>query len=189
MPFKIKAENANDIYVSKLKEELHSVPGFDYKSYDAAAQFCLTAKTNLDQAMLWAEAAVSMPGLGQTNFSTLSTKALVLSATGKNAEAATLMQTALRLPITTPLEIHQYGRQLISMKKNAEALEVFKYNAQRNGDAWPVHVGLARGYSAMGDNKLALEHAKQALPQAPDDLNRQSLETMIKTLSEGQSIQ
>jgi hypothetical protein len=189
IPWKIKAENANEIYVSKLKEELTSVPGFDYKSYDAAAQYCLTAKTNLDQALLWAEAAVSMPGIGQPNFGTLSTKAQVLSAMGKNEEAGKLMQTALRLPGTTPLEIHTYGRLLLTMKKPAEALAVFKYNEERNGDSWPVHVGLARGYSAMGDNKLALEHAKKAVVQAPDDLNKKSLEGMIKTLSEGQSIE
>jgi hypothetical protein len=186
--WKIKVDTVNDIYITKLKEELTSVPGFDYKSYSAAAQFCLQAKTNLDQALLWAEAAVSMPGVGQTTFTTLSTKAQVLSAMGKDADAATLMQTALHLPSTTPLEIHTYGRLLITLKKPAEALAVFKYNAERNGDAWPVHVGLARGYSAMGDNKLALEHAKKALPQAPDDLNKKSLEGMIKSLSEGQSI-
>jgi hypothetical protein len=189
IPWKIKVENANEIYISKLKEQLPGVPGFDYKSYDAAAQFALQAKTNLDQALQWAEAAVSMPGVGQTNFGTLSTKALVLSAMEMNTDAAALMQTALHLPATTPLEIHQYGRQLLTMKKTAEALDVFKYNAQRNGDAWPVHVGLARGYSAVGDSQQALEHAKKALPQAPDDLNRKSLEAMVKALSEGQSIQ
>jgi Flp pilus assembly protein TadD len=107
---------------------------------------------------------------------------------GKEDEAGKIMQTALHLPATTPLEIHQYGRQLLGMKKNTEALEVFKYNAQRNGDAWPVHVGLARAYAALGDNKAALDHAKKALPQAPDDLNRKSLEAMVKALSEGQSI-
>ena len=69
-----------------------------------------------------------------------------------------------------------------------EALEVFQLNAQRNGDAWPVHVGLARGYAAAGENQKALEHAKRALPQAPDELNRKSLEGMVKALSEGQSI-
>lgn len=189
VPWKIKVEDANEIYITKLKQELAGVPGFDYKSYDAAAQFCLQSKTNLDQALVWAEAAVSMPGIGQANFTTLSTKALVLSATGKTDDAAKLMQTALHLPSTTALEIHQYGRQLLALNKPVEALAVFKYNAERNGDAWPVHVGLARGYSANGDNKLALEHAKKALPQAPDDLNRTSLEAIIKTLSDGQSIQ
>jgi hypothetical protein len=45
-----------------------------------------------------------------------------------------------------------------------------------------------RGYAGIGDNKQALEHAKIALPQAPDELNRKNIESMIKTLSEGKSI-
>lgn len=188
IPIKIKAENTNDIYITRLKEELTSVPGFDYKSYAAAANFCVTAKTNLDQALIWAEAAVSMPGIGQSNFGTLSTKAQVLSAMGKDSDAGAIMKTALHLSSTTPLEIHQYGRTLLTMKKNSEALEVFKYNAERNGDAWPVHVGLMRGYAATGDNKQALEHAKKALPQAPDDLNKKNLEAIVKSLSDGQPI-
>ncbi len=98
------------------------------------------------------------------------------------------MQTAIHLPSTTSLEIHQYSRQLLTMKKNTEALAVFKYNAERNGDAWPIHVGLARGYAATGDNKQALVHAQKALTQAPDDLNRKSLEGIVKALSDGQSI-
>jgi tetratricopeptide (TPR) repeat protein len=98
------------------------------------------------------------------------------------------MQTALRLPGTSSLDIHQYGRFLLNAKKPAEALEIFKYNAERNGDAWPVNVGLARGYAATGDNQKALEYAKKALPQAQDDLNRKSLQEMIKALSEGQTI-
>jgi predicted Zn-dependent protease len=81
----------------------------------------------------------------------LSTKAQVLLKIGRNEEADKIMQTAVKLPAATKLEIHQYGRQLLAEKKNAEALAVFQMNAERNGDAWPVHVGLARGYVAMGE--------------------------------------
>ena len=98
------------------------------------------------------------------------------------------METALHLPGTTPLEIHQYGRQLLAAKKNAEALAVFQMNAERNGDAWPVHVGLARGYAAAGDTQKALEHARKALAQAPDPLNKKSLEEMVQTLSVGKPL-
>jgi predicted Zn-dependent protease len=129
-----------------------------------------------------------MPFIGQANFSTLNTKAQVLAKMGRNEEAGKLMQTALKLPGTTSLEIHQYGRQLLAQKKYAEALSVFQLNAERNGEAWPVHVGLARGYAATGDTKKALEHAKIAVTQAPDPLNRQSLEAMVKDLSEGKAI-
>jgi predicted Zn-dependent protease len=123
------------------------------------------------------------------NFDTLSTKAQFQSKMGKDSEAKATMQTALRHPATTSIQIHTYGRQLMAAHKNAEALEVFKYNAERNGDAWPVHVGLARGYSATGDIAKALEHPQKALPQAPDDLNRNSLAAMVKTLSEGRAIE
>ena len=112
----------------------------------------------------------------------------MLAKIGRTDEAVKTMDVALHSPYATPANIHQYGRQLIAEKKHQEAFEVFKLNAERNGDTWPVHVGLARGYSAVGDTKTALEHAKKALTQAPDPVNKQSLEAMVKTLSEGKPI-
>jgi hypothetical protein len=50
-----------------------------------------------------------------------------------------------------------------------------------------VNVGLARGYAANGDLKKALEHAKLALAQAPDELNRKALAGMIAQLEKGQA--
>jgi Protein of unknown function (DUF2911) len=187
VPFTIAA-NVNDSYITHLRRELTSGQGFDYRAYMSAAQFCVQSNSNLDQGLKWAEAAISLPGIGQQNFDTLGTKAQVLSKLGKAAEAKSAMETAIHLPGTTSLQLHQYGRLLLAAHKNAEALEVFKLNEQRNGDAWPVHVGLARGYSATGDIAKALEHARKALPQAPDPLNKGSLEAMIKTLSEGQPL-
>jgi cytochrome c-type biogenesis protein CcmH/NrfG len=48
---------------------------------------------------------------------------------------------------------------------------------------------LARAYAYQGDVQKALEHAKKALPQAPDELNRKSLEAMVKTFSDGKNIE
>ncbi|HLJ49577.1 MAG TPA: DUF2911 domain-containing protein [Bryobacteraceae bacterium] len=188
VPLNIKVNNVDDIYVTRLRHELTTVPGFSYQGYVAAAQYCVQANTHLEDGLKWADAAISMPFVGQSNFNTLSTKALVLSKLSRDTEAKSLMETAIKLPTTTALEIHQYGRQLLTLKKTKEAMEVFEYNAQRNGDAWPTHVGLARGYAALGENQKALEHAKKALEQAPDPLNRQSLEAMVKSLSDGKSV-
>jgi hypothetical protein len=47
---------------------------------------------------------------------------------------------------------------------------------------WPVEVGLARGYAAVGRTEDALKHARLALQQAPDDVNRRNLEKMIQDL-------
>lgn len=188
VPWTVKVPNVNEIYLSKLRGELTTVPGFSYQAYDAAAQFTVQSGADLEQGLKWAEAAVSMPFIGQTNFATLSTKAQVLDKLGRSEEAGKIMQTALKLPGTTPFEIHQYGRQLLAAKKTAEALAVFQLNAERNGDAWPVHVGLARGYAATGETQKALEHAKIAVTQAPDPLNKKNLEAMVKDLSEGKAI-
>jgi len=95
------------------------------------------------------------------------------------------MTTAMDLPNALPTEIHQYGRRLLAQGNAKDAMAVFQKNAKRFGDAWPVHVGLARGYSATGDYKTALKHAEIALTQAPDTLNRKSLEDAIVRLKQG----
>lgn len=189
VPWTIKVPDVNKLYTSRLRKELTTVPGFSHQGYLAAARFCLQENTNLEDGLKWAEAAVSMPFIGQPNFNTLSVKSQLLAKLGRDAEAKKDIDAALRHPTATPTQIHQYGRQLIAAKKPQEALQVFQLNAQRNGDAWPVHVGLARGYAATGDTAKALEHARKALPQAPDDINRRSLEDMVKTFSEGRNIQ
>ncbi|MGC9948370.1 MAG: DUF2911 domain-containing protein [Bryobacteraceae bacterium] len=185
VPFNIKVDNVNEIYVGKLRHELTGAAGFNPHAYDQAAQFCVKAGVHLEDALSWAELAIGSPVLGQTNFDTLSTKALVLTKMGRDAEAQTIMQAAVHHPSATSLDIHQYGRQLLAAKKNQEALEIFKLNAQRNGDAWPVNVGLARGYMAVGDYQKAAEYAQKAAAQAPDPVNKKNLESMAQTLATG----
>ena len=188
VPWTIKVDNVNQIYISRIRQELTSVPRFSWQGFQAAAQFTVQSDSNLQQGLQWAEDSITKPFIGQANFSTLSTKAQILSKLGREQDASATMQTAMKLPGTTPFEIHQLGRQLLAAKKLDEALAVFEYNATRNGDQWPIHVGLARAYAAKGDNKQALEHARKALPQAPDAVNKQALEAMVKALLAGQSI-
>jgi Tfp pilus assembly protein PilF len=76
----------------------------------------------------------------------------------------------------------------MAAKKYKEALNIFLLNEKRNGTAWPVHVGLARGYSANGDLAKALDHAEKALVQAPDPVNKKSLEDMVAQLKQGKPI-
>ena len=181
----VKVPDASRVYLSRLREELHNSPGFAWQAWVDAIGYCLQINSNYEEALQWADYALSAPFVGQANFTTLSTKAQVLRRLNREAESAKLMTTALEHPTATPVQIHQYGRQLLEAKRNAEALEVFQANARRNGDTWPVHVGLARGYAATGETAKALEHARKALAQAPDPLNKQGLEALIKSLSAG----
>ena len=61
-------------------------------------------------------------------------------------------------------------------------------NFQKNPGQFTSIVGLARGYSAVADYKNALKYAKMALPLAPDNLNKTSMEGAIKKLEAGQDI-
>jgi tetratricopeptide (TPR) repeat protein len=162
--------------------------GFTWQGWNDAATYLLQQNRDLDLALKWSENAVAMPSIGEANFATLSTKAQILEKLSRADEAKAIMATALDLPRTSALEIHQYGRQLLAQGRKADALAVFQKNQKRYGDAWPVHVGLARGYSALGDYKVALEHAQKALGQAPDKLNKDNLATAVEKLKQGKDM-
>jgi tetratricopeptide (TPR) repeat protein len=181
IPWTIKA-NVNDIYISRLRQELTSVPGFNSQAYAEAATFCVNENVNLDEALKWADAAISAPFIGQSNFDTLITKAQVLDKMGREAEAKTFYLDGIRHPATTVMQINALGRELLQEKKNDLAVEVFEYNAQRYSDAWPVQLGLARGYAARGENEKAKEHAAKALTQAPGDKERATVQALIDEL-------
>lgn len=182
VPFKIEVPNIHDLYVENFRKELQSGAGFTWQGQQAAAAYCYQNDVNLEEALVWAENAISMPFGGEANFTTLSTKANILTKLGKEEEAAKTMKQAMEHPMTTVFQIHQYGRQLIGEGKKKEAMEVFEYNMEKNGDVWPVRVGLARGYSALGEYDKAIEHCKVALERAPNKLNKDGLTTSLEKL-------
>ncbi|MBK8194507.1 MAG: DUF2911 domain-containing protein [Lewinellaceae bacterium] len=185
IPFTV-AVDLEKTTVASIRSQLSGGMGFDPPSMQAAAQWCLSHNVNLDEALVWAERTTDPMLGGQQTFAALSTKAGLERKLGRTADADKSMQMAIDK--ASVLDLHGYGRQLISEKKYKEALAVFQQNFDKSGGAWPTHVGLARGYSATGDLKKALEHAQAAAKQAPDDMNKKSLEAMVKTLGEGKPI-
>ena len=172
--------------VATFANELRNTPGFAWQGFVEAANYCVQHNIALDKALAWADQGISAPFIGQKNFQTLSAKAGVLLKMNKTADADALMKEAL--PLGSMNELHQYARTLLAAKRAREAFEVFKVNYDKNPNTFTTNVGLARGYSAIGDSKKALEYMKAALPQAPDALNKTSVEAMIKKLEQGQAI-
>jgi tetratricopeptide (TPR) repeat protein len=84
--------------------------------------------------------------------------------------------------------IHQYGRELLAAGKKEKALEIFKYNAQKfPEEKFTPNVGLARGYTALGDKKNAIKHWELAIKNMPEN-QKQNLsfyEAELKKLKEG----
>jgi len=185
IPFKVSVDLVKT-QMESFKKELRSDIGFKSDSWVQAINYAVANKTNLEEALAWSDYAINGVFVGQRNFKTLSAKASVLNALNRGDEAGKVMKEAL--PMATMQELHAFGRQQLRNKKNAEALEIFKMNAEKNPNVFTTNMGLARGYSANGDYRNALKYAKAALPQAPDKNNRDAIENYIKMLSEGKDI-
>ena len=170
VPMKIEVPNVNEVYVSIMRDELRNATGFDHRNIMAAAQFCAQNKINLEEALVWADNAISMPFIGQEEFVTLQTKAMVLNAMNRTAEAEAVMTKAINHPTANVQAIHQYGRTLLAEGKKEKALEVFKLNRQRHPeDNFTTYVGLARGYTAVGDKKNAIKNWEVAIKNLPEN--------------------
>ena len=166
VPFKIDVPNVDDLYVAQLRKDLQSWAGFSYLNWQSAAQFCATRKINLDEALVWAEKAINEPfrGVvaGKRDFATLGTKAAVLTAMGRVADADATMAEAMALPGTDALPVHQYGMRLLTAGRTDKAMEVFKLNRQGHpAEPFFTYLGLARGYTAVGDKPNAISNWRQ----------------------------
>lgn len=188
LPFKIEVPNIKQLYVDKMRGELQNNLGFDHRNWAAAADYCVQNNVNLEEALTWADYAISGAFIGQEEFQTLQTKAMVLRKLNRTAEAQQIMDKAIRHNTANAQLIHQYGRQLMAAGEKKKALEVFEYNAQRFNGVWPTNVGLARAYSANGQYDKALKAAQAALAQAPDDVNKKFLTEAIEKLKKKQDI-
>ncbi|WP_338875157.1 DUF2911 domain-containing protein [Spirosoma sp. SC4-14] len=182
IPFTVSADLVGQ-QMASFRKELLSKPGFTWQSLVQAANYCLTTSHDLNQGLIWADQAINARYVGQKNFQTLTTKAAILTALNKTDEAVALMKEAM--PLGNVMELHQYGRSLLAQKRNQEAYSVFKTNYDKNPNQFTTNVGMSRGLVAVGKPKDALPYLQAALAQAPDSLNKASVEAMMKTISEG----
>lgn len=171
IPFKIDVPNVNELYLSQIRGELMgNRMGFDYQPWMDAAQFCARNKINLEEALTWADNAISGQFIGREDFASLQTKAQVLYAMNRDSEADVVMGKAIKHPTANVAEVHQYGRALLAAGKTEKAMEVFKTNRQLHpDDKFTTYVGLARGYSATGDKKNAIKNWEMAIKNIPEN--------------------
>ena len=170
IPFRIEVPDIHEIYLARIREELKSSPGFNYMSWMQAANYCASNKINLEEALTWADQAISAPFIGQENFQTYQTKASVLNAMGRTSEADMIMDKAIDHETASVGAIHQYARSLIGAGRNDKAMEVFQKNAKKHPEEkFTTNVGLARGYAALGDTKKAIKYWEAALNNIPED--------------------
>src|SRR5256886_15582495 len=124
VPFTVSIKDAEQT-LQNIRAQLKGRGQFTWQALDEGAQFCLTRKINLDEALRWADASIQ----NEERFDNLSTKADILKARNRPDEAKATWSHAVEIATAPPL--YSYGRRLQSQKQGAEAMEIFKEVAKR----------------------------------------------------------
>lgn len=178
--FRIEVPNINEIYLTNIRNELRYNPNRNAPNYIGAANFCLSKKVNLEEGLHWANLAIGY----QESFYTLRLKSRILTELGRPSEADEIMQKALNHSTTTAATIVSYGRGLLREKQNEKAMEAFKLAAKRfPEDKFMSNLGLAHGYTALGDKKNAIKSWERVIQNVPED-QRKNLESFKKALDD-----
>jgi len=181
VPFTVSVNDA-DQTLQNIRAQLKGRGQFTWQALDEGAQFCLTRKIDLDEALRWADASIQ----NEERFENLSTKADILKALNRPDEAKTVWNQALEK--STAPQLYTYGRQLQNQKKGAEAMDIFKEVAKRFPQGVYGSLAQARLKSAAGDFAGAANDAKQAQAAAPTDAQKQSIQALITRLEAKQDI-
>jgi tetratricopeptide (TPR) repeat protein len=184
-PFKIEVDVTN-VVLADIRKKLQDQTGFSRQTWEQATAFSMNNGGDLEEALVWINNAIAGQFYSQQDFNNTNIKAGILNKMGKQQEALAAYDNYL--PNATLLEVHQIGRQYIQFGLKDKALDVFKMNAKKHPDTWPVDYGLARGYSALGDYKKALAHLKKAHARVPDAANKAAIEANIAKLEKGEDI-
>ena len=185
IPFKIEVDVVNT-QIASFRKELRSNKGFTWETWSQAALYCAQNKTNLDEALLWTDNATGPNFGGSQSFPAFKAKAMVLDSLGRGTEATEIVKKAL--PFGDEFQVYIYANDLVNQKKGKEALEIFKINYDKHPDDLISNMGMASGYSALGDYKKALTYAQKARPQAPGKANRDVVDKAIKDLQDGKDM-
>ncbi len=180
VPVKVAIDLEKTVTAS-FRQQLTGLSQFFWQGWNQAAQYSLNNDINLEEAVQWADRSIQT----QENFNNLSTKAQLLDKTGDSAQAGEIMAKAMDMGNAG--QIHNYARQLLGQDRKQEALGVFQKNVKKHPDTWFVELGLARGYSALGEFDKAVASMKVSLEKAPDG-QKQYVQGLVDQLSKNVDI-
>jgi len=181
IPFTVSVNDTSQT-LQNIRAQMKGGGQFAWQAPYEAAQFCLTRKTNLDEALHWADLSIQ----NEERFENLGTKADILKALNRQDEAKTTWNKALELAKAP--DLYTYGRQQQNQKKAAEAMEIFKEVAKRFPNGVYGDLAQARIKSSAGDFAGALNDAKQAQAAAPSEGQKQAIQGLIDRLQAKQDI-
>jgi tetratricopeptide (TPR) repeat protein len=175
IPFRIDI-NVHDLALQTFRNELRSRGGFGWQGFQTAANYCMLNKINLEEGLTWSEAAITR----NSDFQTLTTKAGILDAMGKTAEANTIYDQAGQN--ATAAQINVLGYQFLGAGQNEKAIKYFKMNVKNDPTNANGYDSLGDGYKGKGDKANAIKNYKKALTLSPVANVKAASEASLKEL-------
>jgi hypothetical protein len=179
VPFKVEVKT-DEIVAASLHKQLRGLAQYTWDGWNDAANYFLTRKTNLDEALQYTDRSIQV----EERFDNLITKADILEALNRKNEATVARNQALAM--ANAVQLHGYGRQLQFRGKQDEAFEVFRTNIKKNPNHWLAHNESARLACAKGDFDTAVKEMK--LSAAGAGTNRPAIEALVKRLENKEDI-
>ena len=138
VPFKVEADVEN-IVLNRIREQLIGPKGFVSGNLVQIARYYFSKNTNLEEALSWAQRAVTGLPFGQSNYETVRTLAIGYEKLNRFPQADSVMNTALLYASIG--QYTGYSRNMITMKRSERAVEVMLGAQKRYGDVYAVNNG------------------------------------------------
>lgn len=180
VPFRI-AVPVGDIVQADVKMQLRGGTQYIWESWDEAANYFLASKTNLPQALDYANRSIQV----ESRFDTLLTKSQILEAMGQKDESAVVRTQAL--DVANAIQLHSYARQLQFQGHQDQALELFRTNVKKFPKEWITHSDAARLSCAQGDFDNAVKEMRVAVAEAPD-IYKSAFSNLVRRLEAKEDI-
>jgi hypothetical protein len=175
LPVKIEFD-VDNIVMANASEELKGPVGFTWQGYTSAANYALQNDVNLEQALKWADQAITQ----NKNFATLRTKADLLKKLNQSSEADKLMNEAMTMGTENDLNV--YGYQLLGAGSIDQAIAIFIANTRRFPKSANTWDSLGEAYVTKGDKEKAIASFKKSLSLNPPANVKANSEKFLKQL-------
>ncbi len=164
------------IVLQNFRNELRSTASFTWQGFESAAAYCLQNQINYEEAIKWIDASIRLSG----NFKNLSTKAQLLTASGKKAEGDKILDDAVA--VANQAEINNLGYQLLGQNNYPLAIKYFILNTQKYPTDANTFDSLGEAYKVAGDKENAIKNLKKALTLNPLPAVKANSEKLLKEL-------
>ena len=161
VPFEIEFDT-NALALAEIRRQLRHLPRFSWQGWQGAAAYCQRNNINHEEALEWADRALSM----DENFNTLRTKADLLEQMGETEESMELAEKSLEF--ANEAQTNALGYRFLGRGEVDKAIEIFAKNTRDYPESWNVWDSLGEGQAVKGMIKEAIANYTKALEMAPE---------------------